>query len=90
MLFIVMDDGTRVPKHIGEEMVRDDMVIFNFMKHDYTIDDVLLIQADGDELRAIERNFVCIPKAARSGKMFIWFGDMAKTILTNWDLVEDE
>lgn len=72
MLFIKVGDGKIHAFHVGEskEFLR------NFCEN------VVSIQADGDELTHIVRTFSNIPQVNHA--VVSYYGDMAKFILDNW------
>ena len=75
MLFVTKTFGMKhtvtTSHHVGEPIMLDG-------------DDVVEVQADGDELMHIFNNFTNIPWPNKSKRVVVWYGDMAKFIVENW------
>jgi predicted amidohydrolase len=68
MIYITKTDGKTYSYHIGQSLPDGD--------------EVIQIQADGDELDHIYNTFSNIPVARK--RVVNYFGDMAKFIVENW------
>jgi len=70
MIFFIFKNGNRKSGHVGEE------IQIGFAEN------VVRVQADGDELEAIYDQLEGLPKSKR-GRVVNWYGDHAAFIAAN-------
>jgi len=80
MLYVETKGDQHFSWHIGDGSLKE--VVENSPGAG-SITDVVMVQADGDELSAIVHQIQNIPRARASARVTAWYGDDAKFIVAN-------
>lgn len=82
MLYVEMRNSTHLSWHVGEKLKPNDILDASSVIAS-TIEDVVMVQADGDELDYIIDKFGIAAMRPKNSNVVKWYGDIAKFIVGN-------
>lgn len=81
MLYVELKDNAHISWHIGEKPPKE--ILESSSIFTITVDDVVMIQADNDELDYIIDKFGVAAMRPKNSNVVKWYGDIAKFIVGN-------
>lgn len=81
MLYVEMRNSTHLSWHAGEKKPKELLGASSVIAS--TVEDVVMIQADGDELDYIINKFGVAAMRPKGNTVVKWYGDVAKFIVGN-------
>jgi hypothetical protein len=81
MLYVELKDNAHISWHVGEMPPKDMLESSSIFT--ITVEDVVMIQADNDELDYIIDKFGIAAMRPKNSRVVKWYGDIAKFIVGN-------